>query len=435
MLGSFACWALALLYACVGSDPDASTVLPDASTSSSGSTSGGGSSSGSGGSSSSGNVTDAGTDAGPTCTSDEELCNGACLAKSAKATSKDHCGACGHSCGGGDCKLAVCGPALVVADILDERGYDVMDGYVYFVTNDDPHTKSDVFRCSVSGCAPAEQLYSATANGTSISDLHATGGVIAFHGNRVGSSGGGIKICPATGCLGNDIGGNGYRHIYAATKGRFFLSGGRNDSPIQMIECHPSDAGDAGDPGCTQTKLVDEGSGTVGYPQRGGADGTHLTYGRSNLDGGTELVLCDPNTGCDGGTVVVTDAPTANIISGGKLLLMTSGSESQPTGNIRQCDLPCTTPPSDLVPSTQYPVEIVADEKDLYWLSPAYDAILTCPLTGCPAGPKEVLTGLGNHPSELRVDEGFVYWSSESPSDDSGLHRDIRRVAKPLAPK
>src|SRR5262249_43122504 len=80
---------------------------------------------------------EAGGDPLPTCAAPQVLCGTVCADRS---SSPDHCGTCGHSCGGGTCTQGRCGPVLVYQGTpIGPISMDLND--VFFESNEDPSYK------------------------------------------------------------------------------------------------------------------------------------------------------------------------------------------------------------------------------------------------------------------------------------------------------
>lgn len=73
------------------------------------------------------------------------LCGDACVETKG---SKDHCGACGHSCEGGECLTGVCQPVVIASGLTNTHAIDVSPTYGVFVAAD-----KNIIRCDApTGC-------------------------------------------------------------------------------------------------------------------------------------------------------------------------------------------------------------------------------------------------------------------------------------------
>ncbi len=125
-------------------------------------------------------------------------CGAACVDL---ASSGEHCGACGHSCGGGTCTESVCQPMIVRGGLVNPV-FDISATAVYFGEAD------KILSCPLGGCGGAAptQIGAITA---SLLQGAGGGGVMLVGGGNVffmaeslsGTSGPYLHVCPIqTGC-------------------------------------------------------------------------------------------------------------------------------------------------------------------------------------------------------------------------------------------
>ncbi|CAN5875837.1 hypothetical protein BH11MYX4_BH11MYX4_57660 [soil metagenome] len=171
--------------ACVGSEPEVVSPGP------------GGDDAGSGVDTGT-NPADASGDAGDSGTCGQQTsCGGSCVDTT---SSSDHCGVCGHSCGGGKCKDSVCAPVLVASNIAAPLGVAVAGGSAFWIRN------GAVERCPVTGCTGAPTLITVEvvmgAGQPGGTTLVSDGNQVAWIANG-NASGNGRDVfqCGVAGCL------------------------------------------------------------------------------------------------------------------------------------------------------------------------------------------------------------------------------------------
>ncbi len=335
------------------------------------------------------------------------------------ATSQDHCGRCGHSCGGGGCMQGTCAKVDVVTNVEEFAGYGVSEGYVYLASNNQAQSTTTLFRCPVTGCAPKEPVFFSQILGAQIENVAASQGLVAFTYTDTQSSPSIVRVCPGTGCSdgGTALSGS-YSDLFAASGKAFYVAGGFSKSFVSRRDCT------AGIP-CVSTSFG------LGDQRSGAGDDAYVVFARDVDSGtGTQLLACDVPTVCDAGaTVVATELPDFGTIHAGVYYSLKVGADFQPQGMIRKCTLPCSGGLVDWIGLLNYPTEFVVDASGVYWLAPNLDQIMTCPLDGCPGtGPLVLVEGLGSRPRALRRDDGFIYWVSDA--SEAGTDITVTRIAK-----
>jgi hypothetical protein len=360
------------------------------------STSSGGASSGT---TSSGGTDDAGTDAPITCDVDLQ-------------TSKDHCGRCGHSCGGGECTAGKCQPVQIGAIAKAPLNFIATSQDHVFVS---PIIKlstdeGGIWRIPKSGGAP--ELFSNVRYAENMRILdNKIYFVVEDNLPDAGTPGvGGLYVC-----------GLGDALPCAAMK----LADADNPSGITVDG--------------TRVIFNDLSVGHRAYDTQGGgtttisayirgrylyADGTALyfnwtPFGSTTSSGRTQEVLPD------GGTVVVHEYTAKNagagMLVGTKDALYIAAYDWTGTlqgGFVHRYPRTQTGLPCDYGGTTnKRPYGVAVDTQRIYWTNMGEGtdepftngSLATCELAGCCTTPEIVWTGDGE-PGGVTTDDAFAYW-------------------------
>lgn len=399
------------LGACVGDDPAASgngtdAGAPDVSTDADQSQDAGG--------------TDAGCAVGLT------RCADTCVALD---TSKDHCGRCGHDCGGGDCTSGACAPVELVSNYMgNNKNLAASDG-TYFLT-----IGTEVRACSDVGCTKPVAI--ATFTDYPLQDGLAAGGgrvMFAASPNNPVSQTQGLYSCVDAGCVslpgdtviaagkfiavtGVEVGGSAHDR----------LAFGYENNGTKFIGTSKCTAAS-----CTSPIVF---SGLLPTPVTAfvAADDTNVYF--THVDtGATKLAMC-PVAGCGGTTATVVGdlgitagySVRALRASGGLVYAAILGttprvSRCQPTGGGG-----CSVFATGIASYSAFDL----DESGFYYGADFQGAVEMCKLTGCGGGPtrlrQPVLTGTAPTYDALRVSGRYIYWTQTL-----GGTKSVWRLAKP----
>jgi hypothetical protein len=306
-----------LTYACVGDSENIGTTVDSGADST---TDGG-----SGGGSDGGGATDGSTaDVFPTCMAKEVLCGHTCAIL---GTSDTNCGACGHDCGGGKCTQGACQSVPVVTNVQELAGFAVDQDHVYYSTNNANASTAGLFRCAVTGCAPAQSLYASQVLGSDIGSVYASGGLVGFVFSRV-SAASIAQVCPETGCVdGGTVSVSSVNaRLFGSVGTTFFAAGGKFSSSIQVATCV------AGGASCSPATLG------PGYSEGASTDGTNVVFSVSQADGGSSIVLT--TVGAASAPVAFIDvAPVQTAIFAGNVYSLVQGPMGGNSGHFDKCPL------------------------------------------------------------------------------------------------
>jgi hypothetical protein len=362
--------------------------------------------SGGGGASDAATDTTAPADAGPaSCDGGQRACGGACVDV---AASRQNCGACGHSCGGGDCARGVCQPEVLT-------GTDVGTSVAVGATDIFFTIDTRLLACPKDGCVLAPRQVGNNSP-MDVSDARAANGSVFFVSAPVQSTiRPALYLCPPDGCTSplrmvSGAGFSGPSEVAFAGDDVYWLNpdGGalRNTCP-------------AGGGPCTGSMNV----GPKGFSALS-ASATEFYFADTAANGGG-LSKC-PRDGCatlPGAlpTKLAPGTPTGTAYAGGVLYVQLPGRAGFSDGSIRTCTpTDCNAGvPARFVDGRESPSGVVADATGVYWIEGG--AILACALPACSGGARTLASSVS--PAALVLDDAFVYWTNGSPGP-------IMRVAK-----
>jgi hypothetical protein len=126
---------------------------------------------------------------------------------------------------------------------------------------------------------------------------------------------------------------------------------------------------------------------------------------------GGPLVSC-PDTGCTGGyasaRVIAPVSELESVAATASTVYWRDGS-----GSVRSCDAASCVTPATLSSSSDVARGIATSACAVYWTSAGTSSIMTCPASGCGAGP---ITLASNQsivsPGPIAVDDSGVYWAT-----------------------
>jgi hypothetical protein len=389
-----------------------------------GGTSGTGAVSGSGGSAGSGAVSGSGGSAGSGAVSGASGKGGAGGATGGSggsggcgdiAMSGDNCGACGHSCGGGSCKLGLCQPMALIG-VTGASGLSVDATTIYFSTG------NKLLSCPKGGCVLAPtQLDDMGANGYPVDTVLVTNGSLFFHSAPTQTTErDSIYMCPLTGCptpppiiVHGGLSGLYWGGVFNGGDVYYSIDGRQTS----RLTCQPNDGM------C--------GTGMVVIPEIPNPNLLAASSSEIYFVDTLGLQKC-PYAGCPGtsstatgATVLTSSVPTGmTYFAGTGLIYMGFGDLNHfASGVIRTCTTAsCDTQTPKIFISGRDPITgLTVDANGVYWIETG--ALYTCPITGCVGGPKSLATGITASFALVVTDGAFVYWID----DTAGT---VKRVAK-----
>lgn len=354
---------------------------------------------------------DAGVDAPIVCSSPEVACGNACATL---ATSGDHCGACGHSCGGGLCEAGRCKPAELYRGTTDVGPLAVGDVDIFFSP---AKSETRLVSCPKTGCKLAPTQVAMMGFGIQSIVVPAKGNVtfISALTNGSGTERPAIYTCAASGCpspppsFASD-GLNGISRRFRVAGDRLFYDLG--GTGICWSTCAP------GAGGCTApTKLGSLTRNTSGFSLRAGA-----VYFADAPSRGGAISRCQQDDPACTPTVLV-PADNSDLsgmdIAGDKLFWTKPGRDGYSEGKLFVCDLPACAAPTTLAVGLDLPRDLFVDASGAYWLN-AGNKIQRCLPNGCLGGAQD-FAGPLDEPHSVVADASFVYWAEKVA---------IRRLAK-----
>ncbi len=329
----------------------------------------------------------------------------------------EHCGACGHSCGGGACDNGVCKPAkLYELPASSTAKIDVIDvgaTHLFFSTTDS--TEQKAFSCPIGGCKgmPATQLASMQYAIRAISAVNNV--TFAFLSaptqttERPAVYACGLAGCPSPPVSFTGDGLNGVDDRFRTVGNRIFHF--RGGSGIGYSTCDPATPGN-----CAGTTSF----GSMTRNTRGfTADATNVYFIDTQARGYVIATCLQTDTSCTPAQVVAGDHSDLEALEteGGKLYFIRPGREDFNEGKLYTCNLPSCTPQvianglSTNPHTTGFKNELRVDATGAYWLTTT-KKIQRCAPNGCLGGAKDVI-GPINGIHSLVLDASFVYWAEE----------------------
>ena len=388
--------SIALLAACVGDEPRVTGGEP-----------GGGSSGTSG---ASGTNDGGGTSGQPACAGGLTLCADICVDTQGSGT---QCGACGHSCGGGQCSGGLCQPFPAA------NGFTAVHAIAASPSGIIISADNDVSLCAnPSGCSAAT-LKTIRAGVSQLNDVTVAGTDVYFDGN-VGNSEI-VYRCPIAGCPGTgptiveNITNDGIGRVVAG--------------PNDVLWTRYSDFGPYSRrcvlPGCASNVDV-RLKGAVDYsvnPAREqsvpskvvsvGAVSTLWATGSLYNDPLKQLRACPLASACAVPVEIDTGAAGVSALtyfdgkhygasgaSGGGGSVVFSLSDAAPGAGARAL----------LVSDAAGIADVAVDASGIYWVNAVTGKVLHCAkLTGCSGSGETLATGQTGA-IRIRLDAKFVYW-------------------------
>ncbi len=320
------------------------------------------------------------------------VCSGTCVDTT---SSPDHCGACGHSCGGGKCAGSACAPVLVASNVPQPLGVAVAAGSAFWIRN------GGIERCAITGCAGAPTLITADVT---LGAGQPRGTTIVTDGNQVAwiasgnGSGNGLDVfqCGVAGCT------NGFPpkastgltdtptqiavegpNLFASQR-----SGAQRQGPLSTLALTGTGLGSdvptgiAADAANIYVAGVAQSAAGVDRCTRAGAGPctatTRLFVGATYIAAAGGLVFATSAegikmcaaTGCGGSATVIMPgdkAAAAIAASSAFAAWVNPGSSTTADGTVRVCALPTCAAPRTVATSQEQPVGVTIADGFVYW--------------------------------------------------------------------
>jgi hypothetical protein len=345
----------------------------------------------------------------PVCS--PQACKGTCCGDGCinLTADKNNCGACGHSCLGGECANGQCQP-FVFASGAFPTGIALDETSVYWTEEDLSSGTRGVQRCDIANCNAQPTLLAYFRNWPTGIAVDATRVYWAEDYN--------IRSCSKTTCANLTTllyGGN------ESTKPKLVQGAIAIDAEnVYWIGANGLDAGTGGvvnrcaksASSCTPTVLA-----TLDAPGGVATDGVDVYVTAS-----TSVVKC-ATTGCGGSPTVL--APGESNGPSSAALDKTNVYWTLWNGGVSTCAKSgCSAAPRSLVksPLGRGYGAIALDDANVYWVVEEGGAVMSCPKMGCDT-PTILASGL-DHPRGIAVDAVSVFFTVAYPPGH------VMRVAK-----
>jgi len=346
-------------------------------------------------------------DAAPACASPRVACGADCVEL---ATSPDHCGACGRSCGGGTCTAGACGVALVRDNIASANGFGVDATSLYFSSAD------KLFSCPLGACAAAtpKQLVAMTSYDADRPWIDS--GFMYFRSApNQSTQRPAIYRCPVDGCPNPPAsivadGLNGIASDYRTFQKSLYANLG--GSGVNRVDCSSG--------ACLATAVI------VPRPVGSFAVDAQRVYFDDQTGGGaaSALVSC-PLSGCGTRTPITSTRVLGGIEVVGNLVYFVGPGTTSGGQGVYACPTTggCASP-TPLTRTASPLANLVADAQGIFWTED--DKLLGCAQVACPGGPKTFATGLAKV-AHVQLDTKFIYFETVGTTADT---RAIKRLAR-----
>jgi hypothetical protein len=352
------------------------------------------------------------------------------------AGSSANCGACGHGCGGGECRAGVCQPAVVVDHVFPPNGLAV-DGDTVFFTADD-----SVLSCALPGCSKPTQL----SNGWLTTGAIVTANrEIAFVAAETAYGGPGVHVCPSAGCPSTAA------YLSAVNDHPRNLASNGTDIAYDVSAGHGGPFGPEvciglADEQCTGTSQGNDQLRQVTGPLA--FDGRVLFFLFPSPSGGIfDVGACRPPGLCSVMPSVagISSSTLAFAAHAGTLYYIAPTTDfSQAQEVLVACAEPdCPQRTTFASSSKRHFTDLAADDSGVYWLETGDGStgpsVQWCPLSGCTGGSTTLAGDLPADAAHLTVGGGFVYWAepnqpAANPDGDASLTKTARIMRVPSRP-
>ncbi len=328
-------------------------------------------------------------------------------------TSPDNCGACGHSCGGGQCLQRRCLPSIVYqGTTVGPIAQDLAD--VFFESNEDPSFK--LLACPKAGCVGAPRQV--TIMPFSINAIHVpapqTLAFLSAPQNGSGTERPAVFSCATTGCPSPPVS---------------FVADGLNGIQARLRSASGALYGVTGGTGlfsttCTTGACATPASffGPLTRGVHGFAPTQALVYFIDAASRGGAISKCAAgDTACAPVILVPGDASLVESLSvfNAKLFWLAPGRAGFNEGKLLSCDLPACTTVAPQATAIDSPTGLFVDASGAYWFT-AGNKLQHCAANGCVGGQQDLVLTLDT-PHDVIADDTFVYWAEKTK---------ISRIAK-----
>ena len=333
------------------------------------------------------------------CKDPEVACNNVCARL---GTSGDHCGKCGHSCGGGMCTGGVCAPVQLYSGAGVVGAIAVSDADLFFATDD-----MKLSSCPKSGCKLAPKQIAVMGYSINTVAVVQKATVVFESAPTQSTQRPALYACPVSGCPSPPVsftadGLNGFDQQLSVFGDRvFFNTGGFG---LGWSTCQAGT--------CTAANRY---GGTTKGVHAFSAAATRSYF----VDSATRLspiASCDhKDTACVPTPLLVgdnADVP-ATAVEGTRLFWLKPGRLDFNEGKLLSCDIPTCVPPAKVsAVGLDSPTELLVDASGAYWLTKG-SKLQRCLPNGCVGGPTD-FAGPLDVPHSIVADDAFVYWAEKT---------------------
>jgi len=327
------------------------------------------------------------------CEAPRQICEKTCVDI---AASSNHCGLCGHDCGGGACIAGECQPVLIAdsAARFDRPAALAVSSTAIFWTE-----STRVRSCPLpAGCTGEPTLI---AGGYfALGALAATEDAVYFTGCSGCTDHHELVRCPATGCPDHALpltsSTASYDEIVVGKTHAFW-----RESSATLVQCSHDD--------CAGT-VRRTPSSAFGGDLIGVAVANDTVYVKpSGTRIGSELRSCSEASSSCGNPMIVTSSYQIDVpfrLHAGKAYWLSDTASGR---ELRVCAL-ANCGSSTTFAADPDASELAVDGTGVYWMADATGAVRWCPLAGCSAaGPITLASGrVGSR--QLTLGTGFIYW-------------------------
>lgn len=347
---------------------------------------------------------DASADAAPTCAAPSVACGSECAEL---ATSADHCGACGHSCGGGTCTAGQCGVATLRDNIERGTGFGIDAASVYFGSAD------KLFSCPLGACTSSapKQLVAMIAYDAERPVID-SGFMYFLSAPNQNTERPAVYRCPIDGCPNppSSIVSDGLHGI--GRNYRVFqksLYAHLNGSGLNCVDCSSGTC-------AARVTVVPNPLGPFAV------DAQRIYFDDAANE--SALTSC-PSTGCGTRTVISNMPVMGGIeVADDRVYFIGPGTVSGGHG-VYAC--PATggcAKPTPLVRTASLLDNLAADAHGIFWTEAG--VLLGCANVACSGGPKTLVTGLTDV-RHVQLDTKFIYFETAGTRANT---RAIHRLAR-----
>lgn len=358
------------------------------------------------------------------------------------SANSQHCGTCGHSCGGGSCEMNQCLPVKLADNLFRPQGL-VVNATEVFVAEHGMDRIARFGKDAMNTCViPARCLFTSLA--TRKPTAMGIDGANVYWANAPAQDQNEIRSCPHAGCKSSaptlvvDIGATAFSRDdpndtrlpleLIVRDGQVFWP----EYATGAIRSTPVSGG-----GLVTTYTEDSGDGVVALA----IDDARLYFTEDRAAGAIDIKAVRRSAPL---TVTPLTSPASRpfgiaLTSTGTLYFTVPYQVDIGDGLVQ-----ATTTSSDgglaatIASREVAPGPMLVDDTNVYWLIAgdvlkATGSLVYCPLAGCPADGPIVLAGGQRVPRHLTQDASAIYWTNEGLENDR-TDGQLWKIAKPSKP-